>query len=223
MLDETRILISKEISAIIGKEIPNELFQRFFQFLYRFFHMLDFCKLAHEIELQMRELFKYIAQTQSLPNGYCTLDDFEQYFVDTWYNSSVTSLVKTMNSIRLISETYQLTGSLIKHMKQHQFNQQCIDALFRVRHCSYCVGNHYGIRVCDGHCINTFRGCMVDLYELTPHLRLLQEKLQAIATIANTEIVPARLVQSSLMEFVHMTRHIMKISSTPSTVSGLCN
>ena len=217
-------IFDKEISNIVGVEIPKELSKKFFQFLFRFVHVLDFCQLTNEIELLMKAIYKFVIDntataesTSKLLDVHCA-EEFQGHFIDTWYNSSVNSLLKSFNVMRLISESYQLTQTLVTDLKQHKFNRQCITGLFKLRYCSYCVGNHYDLPVCDGHCINTFRGCMVDMYELLPHFSELEERLQTIAQIANSELVPIRFVQSSMIEFVHFTRHLKKVISQPENV-----
>ncbi len=222
-MDYGKQIFDSEISTIVGEQVPKELSDRFFQFLFRFVHVLDFCQLTKEIEQLMKELYNFVIKNTIAENKSQFLDsscakEFERHFIDTWYNSSVSSLLKSLNIMRLISESYQLTKTLVTDFKQHKFNRQCIAGLFRLRHCSYCVGNHYDIQVCDGHCINTFRGCMVDMYELRPHIVNLEERIQSVAQIAYSELSPVNFVQSSMMEFMYFTRHLKRIILQPVNV-----
>ena len=219
-------LLQTEISGEFGKSIGKEFFQDFFQFLYRFIHVRDFCQLSQKVEQQMKKLYRYFAENVK-EDGYHNLmtnpcsEKFEKHFIDTWINSSLNSLVHQFNNLRLMSEVFELTQSLLSDIKQHKFNHQCVDSLFRLRHCSYCVGNHYSIPVCDGHCINTIRGCMVDLYELRPHVTNLRTKLKTITTTASNEMSPFRFLKNGLMEFVQFIRHLKMIKMSDAKVVSI--
>ena len=170
----------------------------------------------------MKKLYRFVVANMDDNSGFFSgqcAEGLEAHFINTWYNSSLSKMVETFNIIRLIAESYQLTESLLTDLKQHKFSPQCINALFRLRHCSYCTGNHYSITICDGHCINTFRGCMVDMYELKPHFKSLQQKLSGITKIAKAELSPTILIQTSMMEFIYLTKHLMKFNLKSSEVS----
>ena len=48
---------------------------------------------------------------------------------------------------------------------------QCQDALAKMSYCSQCAGYSSDISPCKSLCVNTMRGCLVDLINLVPPFR----------------------------------------------------
>lgn len=227
-LKQSRDLLEQAVASIIEKpEIPRDVFDRFFKFLYRFVHLPDFCQLSNEISIQLDTLFDYIMSLSTSSPLHSRADcytDYKKHFRSVWYNDTLNTFVETLNVARILSEVFQLSEKLLKDLKQHKFSQECVNSLFRLKHCSFCVGNRLDITVCDGLCLNTFRGCMVDMYSLQPHFKTLQEQLHNMMLLANTEFRPEILAQKTMVGFKYMIKHMKHyMAATVSDYITLCN
>lgn len=212
-IKQARDIVEKDIAASMDQtKIPTDVFDKLFQVLYEFIHVPDFCKLSNELHQQMGIIFDLMMNVSTNSSLHRRADDcakdYKKHFISVWYNDTLNSFVETFNVVRIISEVFQLSEKLLKDLKQHKFNRDCVNSLFRLKHCSFCVGNRIDITVCDGLCLNTFRGCMAEVYMLQPHFKALQEQLHNIMILADSELKSDTLTLKTMIGFKYMIKHM---------------
>lgn len=79
---------------------------------------------------------------------------------------------------------------------QHKLSDQCWRALMRMTHCASCAGYSRHTQICNGLCLNTFRGCLLDLGDLVAPI---QQFSQALVSMKNTVITSSIYNQITLL------------------------
>lgn len=222
-------LLGEELSGIIGTNISQELFKDFSDYLYKFVFSRDFCPLRDVAEQQLSKVFRVAYQTREIDDQSLLLlgannkdscfDSLETYFVTTWLNDTVQSLVQTLNSIRLIAETFELVQSIVTDVRRHKWSHECLSRLFTIRHCAYCAG-YENFHHCDGNCLNVLRGCTADMAELQKDIKHIQNLLLSLTRLAQSELSPMKLLKTTFVNYILLGKHLNQFNFT-NAVSGL--
>ena len=106
------------------------------------------------------------------------LDDLEAR-VEDWFlgfNRSFTQLLRYFRALRVVNH-------VVRRVQNDQgISEQCQEALLRMTRCDQCAGYPDSTSSCNGMCMNTLRGCLVDLGDLVEPI---QEFSRALVTFKN--------------------------------------
>ena len=216
-------LLREELSGVLGTNVTQELFKDFSDYLYKFAYLRDFCPLRDITAQHLSKVFRIGYQSQEAEDQSLLLlgtnnkdscfDSLETYFVSTWLNDTVQSLVQTLNSIRLISETFELVQSLVTDVRRHKWSSECVSGLFTIRHCAYCAG-YQNFRHCDGNCLNVLRGCTADMAELHKEVKDVERLLLSLTKLAQSDLSPIKLLKTTFINYVLLGKHLSKFNFT---------
>jgi hypothetical protein len=211
-------LLTREVAKVANQSnITEEVFKDLSDFLYKFIYKQDFCELVEMLKNQIKAIFNKIYESRKVndttPDN--IRNDYEEYFVTSWYNLTLQNLMEPLNTIRLIGESFDMLKLLITEVRKYRFNAPCRKALFRIKYCSYCVG-YKKVTLCDGTCLNAFRGCTANLAELNPIVKQIKSSLKDIGRLAHIELHPMKLLEVYLFDFIKLTKHIQSVDFTES-------
>ena len=210
-IKESRTIFEVEMSGLLGTNIPAEMFDSIFTYLYQFTYERDFCQLQSITENQMRKLVKHIFQKENILTPDCT--NLEQEYIELWMNNSMQQMIEILNKVRLLSETSDLVKGLINQTQQHKFHHSCRKAIFTIKDCAKCIGYSH-VTPCDGNCLNVFKGCMSELADTTLHLQNLALRYKSIATVVSNQFEPITFVRNGLIMFIQLVRHLRRSNLT---------
>lgn len=212
-------LLREELSDIMATNISQDLIKDFSDYMYKFVYSRDFCPLKEVISDQIKKLFRFAyqiraAEEDSLPlTANSCMSSLEDHFLSTWLNDTLQNMMQTLNSIRLISETFELVQSLITDVRRHKWSPQCVSSLFTIRYCAYCAG-YENFHHCDGNCLNVLRGCTADMAELQKEVKKVTNLLLKLAKLAQSELNPVKLVRNTLIDYVLLGKHLSRFNFT---------
>ena len=159
------------------------VFDDFYAYLQQSVLTGNVCELGERFQEVFFKLFlaAYLAHpfTESLPETESFQQCFYNYFlnekgvdVNNYYRGFTRSYNLTMQYLRALR-----TGDVVlEDVLGQTLSRQCKDSLMRVSYCSACAG-YESPGPCHGNCLNTMRGCLVDLSDLSEPFQQFSEAL----------------------------------------------
>ena len=165
----------------------THIFDDFYLYLQDAIGSGDTCELAGQFNQVFFELYlaSYVANpntnANSMPNTPEYRQCFYNYFLDiyglrvaTSYQAFASSFNRTMYYIRALRTADRVIESILRH----RTTRGCDMALFKMTHCSQCAGfSELESPICPDYCLNTMRGCLIELASLIEPLKTLTESL----------------------------------------------
>ncbi len=130
-------------------------------------------------------LFTFIRNPEAL--GIIVTDEFRQCFYDTilemrgnqiqtWLNGFQRSYNLTLRYFRAL----RVVDRVVEAVLQLRLSSECRKSLLRMTHCAHCAGLPGNSQTCSGLCLNTLRGCLMDLGDLVEPIRDFSRALNAM-------------------------------------------
>lgn len=191
----------------------THIFDDFFLYLQDAVVGGDTCELAEQFNRVFFELYlaAYVANpstdARTMPNTpeyrKCFYDYFlsvNRFRVATAYQSFARSFNRTMYYIRALRTADRVIESILRH----RATRGCNMALFRMTHCSQCAGfSDSESPICPDYCLNTMRGCLVELASLIQPLKGLTESLLRMKDELETNYSPWNAI--NLLDYDFLT------------------
>ena len=165
------------------------LFDSFYSYLQQTVTTGNTCQLSTKFHQVFFELFlaAYVSNpstggSRNLPNTEAFRSCFYDYFLElkgdmiaNYYRGFTRSYNRTMYYLRAVRTADSILASLL----EYQLNKPCRDSLMKMSHCASCSGYNDSAR-CQGMCLNTLRGCLVDLSDLVAPFREFSDAVVAM-------------------------------------------
>ncbi len=147
------------------------IFNDFYGYLQRTVMTGNTCEIGQKFNRVFFEVYlaAYLVGTSStLPNSEAFRLCFYDYFLDenydtlnNYYQEFTRSYNRTMHYLRVL----RTADSVLVEVLSQSLSPLCKDALMKMTYCSECAG-YSSSYPCYGYCMNTMRGCLVDLSDL---------------------------------------------------------
>ena len=179
-----------------GFQNSTEMFDRFFNYFENGIKSLDLCDIQSKYEDMILDVYVATFKGYLESNSYIVPTDlsFEQclrsYGMNKYYRNSL-----SINSQRL-TERYNLflrwmtalmmAEKTLSKVLYYDLTADCIRAILKLDTCAQCSGKDESIKPCSSFCKNTFRGCLVDIYELATALEEFSNVLDSVQDTIST-------------------------------------
>ena len=163
-------------------------------------------------------LAAYIVTTQSqglnndLPDTpefrSCFFDYFVELRGDAIYNK-LNGFLRAYNLTMRYIRALRLLDSVIEEVMDMTLTSQCQDAIMKMTHCSQCAGYNGDLLPCRGLCLNSLRGCLVDLVDLVEPVKEFTAAIVNLNKLMNDTFNPwdqITLLNSYFFQTVSYTR-----------------
>lgn len=167
----------------------DDIFNHFFDYVENGITALDLCEIQSKYEDMIFKVYFATFKGYVEDNSYIIPTElpFEQClrsYVLSIYEDSLT------RDHRRLRERYNLFFRWITALKtaeqavskalNYALTTDCINAIFKLDACAQCSGKDESIAPCSSFCRNTFRGCLVDIYEFVAVLKELIDVLNSV-------------------------------------------
>ncbi len=128
-------------------------------------------------------LIVYFDASDYRPETHEARQCFYDYFHEqqqSQLDESVESLKKAMDSVMRYLRALRVGDRIIDSMLGYRLTVQCEQSLMKMKYCANCAGYSSSLQSCDGLCMNTIRGCFVDLLDLVEPIEAYSEALAAM-------------------------------------------
>ena len=156
------------------------LYDDFYAYLQQTITTGNMCQLGSKFNQIFFEVFlaAYVSNpatgtTENLPNTDAFRACFYDYFLElkgeqvaTWYKGFTRSFNRTMYYFRAL----RTADAVLESLLSHRLTNSCRTALMKMSHCAQCAG-YESTTYCQGMCVNSLRGCLIDLGDLAGPFR----------------------------------------------------
>jgi len=208
------------------------LYDNFYAYLQQTITTGNMCQLGSKFNQIFFEVFlaAYVSNpatetAANLPNTDAFRTCFYDYFLElkgeqvaTWYKGFTRSFNRTMYYFRAL----RTADAVLESLLSHRLTNSCRTALMKMSHCAQCAG-YESTTYCQGMCVNSLRGCLIDLGDLAGPFR---EFSDAVIRMRNSlEDVYSPWDQFNILEsnfFTMVTTSFQQASNIAEGVSLRC-
>lgn len=139
--------------------------------------------------------------------------------VHDWLNGFQRAYNLTMRYFRALRVVDRVVEAVVT---RHHLSEQCKISLMKMVHCSHCAGYSGTTQSCNGLCLNTMRGCLLDLGDLVEPIQTFSQALAALKDRALTfnTFHQIDLLNSNVFTLIDSTSG--DLFGVLSSVSGAC-
>lgn len=210
--DEIRRQFEIDMNEVLNDQLPADMFDHFFQYFNLFIFHPDLCMLEDHLQLQIQRVADFVYRT--IHRGpdidvqkYPCFVNITRSLTSTYLQDLFTALETQLYKIRVLVQSVQVTEEIVGVLRRHTFSPACLNALIRLKHCSYC-GGFKQFKPCLYFCVNTLQGCFADVAELRPAFNGLLSSLKMASGRFSSQLQPEAFIQNALHHFVAMARSL---------------
>ena len=184
------------------------LYDDFYAYLQQTITTGNMCDLGTKFNQVFFEVFlaAYISNpatgtAQNLPNTEAFRNCFYNYFLElrgeqvaTWYKGFTRSYNRTMYYFRAL----RTADAVLESLLTQRLTNSCRTAIMKMSHCAQCAGYEMSTTHCQGMCLNSLRGCLVDLADLAGPFKEFSDAVVRMKT--SLEDVYSPWVQFNILE-----------------------
>ncbi len=100
--------------------------------------------------------------------------------VETKLKQSLSAFQRKFSIIMRYLRALRVGDRIIDSMLGYRLTVQCEQSLMKMKYCANCAGYSSSLQSCNGLCVNTIRGCFVDLLDLVEPIEAYSEALAAM-------------------------------------------
>ena len=116
----------------------------------------------------------------ALPNTDAFRSCFYDYFLDlrgdAVYNQ-LNGLLRAYNLTMRFTRALKMVERVVEGILDLPLTEQCQNALMKMTYCSQCAGYSGSLQPCQGLCMNSLRGCLLDFADLVEPIKKVTEAL----------------------------------------------
>ena len=135
----------------------------------------------------------FLGNTDSLPNTDSFRQCFYNFFLDLRGEKIATELhgfLRAYNLTMRYTRALKMIENVIEGVLDLPLTEQCQGALMKMTYCSQCAGYNGNLLPCQGLCMNTLRGCLVDFADLVEPIQELTNALVELNRVMEHEHNP---------------------------------
>ena len=107
-----------------------------------------------------------------------------------------------MQYLRALRAGDQIIDSILGY----RLTEQCAKSLMKMTHCANCAGYLSSLKSCNGLCVNTVRGCFVDLLDLVEPIKAYSEALAAMKELVKRKNPYDRILSLNTFIFIEFSQ-----------------
>lgn len=210
-LKEIQRQLEIEVNQTLNNLLPKNTFQPLFDYFIEFLYTPDLCPLAGNIQSIIQGLFKVVYEEQGgdeMNSNAVKLRCFRNAsnsFTFLYLQDILTPLERQLHELKLFIESLKTAEEIMHAVRGHSFSDTCVHALMKLKYCAYC-GGFTRFKPCLFFCLNTLRGCLADIAEISREFSPFLTALRKVSRDFPSNWQPEVFIATSLRNFATLSR-----------------
>lgn len=210
-LTEIQRQLEIEVNQTLNNLLPKNTFQPLFDYFIQFLYTPDLCPLAGNIQSIIQELFKVVYEEQGgdeMNSNAVKLRCFRNAsnsFTFLYLQDILTPLERQLHELKVFIESLKTAEEIMHAVRGHSFSDTCVHALMKLKYCAYC-GGFTKFKPCLFFCLNTLRGCLADIAEISREFSPFLTALRKVSRDFPSNWQPEVFIANSLRNFATLSR-----------------